>query len=113
MNTYRVAADSRYRKAVEIAANAQHIVPVSGERAYLVPASEGGYYRVDADGCPCPDATYRRALCKHLIAVAILRVGTFAVEANAERRRSGTAGWPGSLPAMTSSVESSARSGRI
>jgi hypothetical protein len=55
--------------------------------AYLVPASEGGYYRVDADGCPCPDATYRRTLCKHQIAVGMLRIGEAAVESNTARQR--------------------------
>jgi hypothetical protein len=88
MTTQLVAADARYRKAIGLAANAQHIVAVPGEDAYLVPATEGGYYRVDSDGCPCPDATYRRALCKHQIAIGMLRIGTAAVEANAARRRS-------------------------
>jgi len=78
-----IATDIRYRKAVSIAADAARIVPVPGERAYLVPATQGGFYRVDEDGCPCPDATYRHTLCKHQIAVAMLRVGAAAVEANA------------------------------
>jgi hypothetical protein len=78
-----IATDIRYRKAVGIAADAASIVPVPGERAYLVPATQGGFYRVDEDGCPCPDATYRHTLCKHQIAVAMLRVGAAAVEANA------------------------------
>jgi hypothetical protein len=82
-----IAADARYQKAVHLAANAQQIVVVPGERSYLVPATEGGYYRVDADGCPCPDATYRGTLCKHQIAVAMLRIGAAAVEANAARHR--------------------------
>lgn len=85
MGTDTIAADPRYRKAIRLAADAQHIVAVPGEEAYLVPASEGGYYRVDDDGCPCPDATYRRALCKHQIAIGMLRIGTAAVEANAAR----------------------------
>jgi hypothetical protein len=87
MSTDVIAADPRYRKAITLAANAQQIVAVPGEQAFLVPASEGGYYRVDADGCPCPDATYRGALCKHQIAIGMLRVGTTAVEANAARGR--------------------------
>jgi hypothetical protein len=78
-----IATDTRYRKAVNLAADAARIVPVPGERAYLVPATQGGFYRVDEDGCPCPDATYRHTLCKHQIAVAMLRVGAAAVEANA------------------------------
>ena len=87
MSTEIVAADPRYRKALGLAADAQKIVAVAGEPAYLVPASEGGYYRVDADGCPCPDATYRGTLCKHQIAVGMVRVGVAAVESNAARRR--------------------------
>jgi hypothetical protein len=83
MRTDLIASDIRYRKAVTLAADAARIVPVPGERAYLVPATQGGFYRVDDDGCPCPDATYRRTLCKHQIAVAMLRVGAAAVEANA------------------------------
>lgn len=86
MSTDLVAADARYRKAITLAANAQQIVAVPGEHAYLVPAAEGGYYRVDADGCPCPDATYRGTLCKHQIAIGMLRIGVAAVEANATRR---------------------------
>jgi hypothetical protein len=82
MRTDLIASDIRYRKAVTLAADAARIVPVPGERAYLVPATQGGFYRVDEDGCPCPDATYRRTLCKHQIAVAMLRVGAAAVEAN-------------------------------
>jgi hypothetical protein len=82
MSTELVASDPRYRKAVTLAADAARIVAVPGEQAYLVPAAEGGYYRVDADGCPCPDATFRHTLCKHQIAVAMLRVGAAAVEAN-------------------------------
>jgi hypothetical protein len=77
-----IATDTRYRKAVTLAADAARFVPVPGERAYLVPATQGGFYRVDEDGCPCPDATYRHTLCKHQIAVAMLRVGAAAVEAN-------------------------------
>jgi hypothetical protein len=46
---------------------------------------------VDADGCPCPDATYRGTLCKHQIAVGMLRIGAAAVEANTARRRGGVA----------------------
>jgi hypothetical protein len=87
MTTDLIAADGRYRKAVTLAANAERIVAVPGEHAYLVPAAEGGYYRVDDEGCPCPDATYRGTLCKHQIAIAMLRIGTAAVEANAARRR--------------------------
>jgi hypothetical protein len=87
MSTEIVAADPRYRKALGLAANAQHFVALPGERAYLVPASEGGYYRVDADGCPCPDATYRRTLCKHQIAVGMLRIGAAAVESNTARQK--------------------------
>jgi hypothetical protein len=83
MTTDSIASDARYRQAVTLAANAERIVAVPGERAYLVPATEGGFYRVDADGCPCPDATYRGTLCKHQIAVAMLRIGAVAVEANA------------------------------
>lgn len=83
--TETVAADSRYRKAIELAALAGKIIPIPGEDAFLVPSSEDGYYRVDADGCPCPDATYRNTLCKHQIAVGMLRVGSTAVEANVER----------------------------
>jgi hypothetical protein len=83
MRTDLIATDTRYRQAITLAADAARIVPVPGERAYLVPATEGGFYRVDDDGCPCPDATYRRTLCKHQIAVAMLRVGAAAVEANA------------------------------
>ena len=78
-----IATDTRYRKAVSLAADAARIVPVPGERAYLVPATQGGFYRVDEDGCPCPDATYRHMLCKHQIAVAMLRVGAAAVAVNA------------------------------
>jgi hypothetical protein len=87
MNTDVIATDPRYRKAVSLAADAQRIVAVPGEQAYLVPAARGGYYRVDADGCPCPDATFRGTLCKHQIAIGMLRIGTAAVEANAARRR--------------------------
>ena len=87
MTTDVIAADSRYRKAVSLAANAQQIVAIPGERAYLVPAAQGGYYRVDDDGCPCPDATYRRTLCKHQIAVGMLRIGAAAVESNTARQR--------------------------
>jgi hypothetical protein len=83
MRTDLIATDARYRQAVTLAADAARIVPVPGERAYLVPATQGGFYRVDDDGCPCPDATFRRTLCKHQIAVAMLRVGAAAVEANA------------------------------
>ena len=83
MTTQLIAADPRYRQAIDLAAHAERIVAVPEERAYLVPATEGGYYRVDADGCPCPDATYRRTLCKHQIAVAMLRIGAVAVQANA------------------------------
>ncbi len=98
MTTDRIAADARYRKAVALAAEAQHIVAVAGEPAYLVPATSGGYYRVDAEGCPCPDATFRHALCKHQIAVAMLRVGTLAVEANAQRELPGAGRWPAPRP---------------
>ena len=87
MSTEVIAADARYRKAIHLAANAERIVPVPGEQAYLVPAAEGGYYRVDPDGCPCPDATYRGTLCKHQIAIGMLRIGAAAVEVNATRRR--------------------------
>lgn len=83
MGTESIAADPRYRKAVTLAADAARIVAVPGEQAFLVPATRGGFYRVDDEGCPCPDATYRRALCKHQIAVAMLRVGAAAVAANA------------------------------
>jgi hypothetical protein len=83
--TQAVATDNRYRKALSLAANAGDIVALNGEDAYCVPSSQGGYYRVDADGCPCPDATYRGTLCKHQIAVAMLRVGTVAVTTNAAR----------------------------
>jgi hypothetical protein len=83
MRTDLIATDTRYRQAVVLVADAARIVPVPGERAYLVPARQGGFYRVDDEGCPCPDATYRRTLCKHQIAVAMLRVGAAAVEANA------------------------------
>jgi hypothetical protein len=87
MSTDVIAADARYRKAVSLVANAQQIVAVPGEPAFMVPATEGGYYRVDADGCPCPDATYRGTLCKHQIAIGMLRIGAAAVEANASRKR--------------------------
>jgi hypothetical protein len=87
MTTHAIAADARYRKALGLAANAGQIVAVPGEQAFLVPATEGGFYRVDADGCPCPDATYRGALCKHQIAVGMVRVGAAAIEANAARAR--------------------------
>lgn len=87
MSTDRIAADARYRKALGLAAEAQRIVDVPGEHAFLVPASTGGYYRVDDDGCPCPDATYRGTLCKHQIAVGMLRIGAAAVAANAARLR--------------------------
>ena len=87
MSTDVIAADGRYKKAITLAANAQQIVAVPGEQAYLVPAAEGGYYRVDPDGCPCPDATYRGTLCKHQIAIGMLRIGAAAVAANATRRR--------------------------
>lgn len=83
--TGSVATDARYRQAVHLAANAERIVAVPEEQAFLVPATEGGFYRVDADGCPCPDATYRHTLCKHQIAVAMLRIGAAAVELNATR----------------------------
>jgi hypothetical protein len=83
--TETVATDKRYRKALSLAANAGDIVVVDGEDAFCVPSSQGGYYRVDADGCPCPDATYRNTLCKHQIAVAMLRVGAVAVTTNTAR----------------------------
>jgi hypothetical protein len=86
MGTDSIAADPRYRKAISLAAEAGRFVAVPGEQAYLVPATQGGFYRVDDDGCPCPDATYRHALCKHQIAVAMLRVGAAAVAANAASR---------------------------
>jgi hypothetical protein len=85
MTMQLIAADARYRKALGLAADAARIVAVPGEQAFLVPATEGGFYRVDADGCPCPDATYRGTLCKHQIAVAMLRVGAAAVEVNTGR----------------------------
>ena len=88
MGTDLIAADARYRKALSLAANVDQIVAVPGEQAYLVPAAEGGYYRVDADGCPCPDATYRGTLCKHQIAIGMVRIGAAAVEMNAARHRS-------------------------
>jgi hypothetical protein len=87
MTTDTVAADARYRKAIGLAANAQQIVAIPGEHAFLVPATLGGYYRVDAEGCPCPDATYRGTLCKHQIAIGMLRIGVAAVEANTARQR--------------------------
>jgi hypothetical protein len=87
MTTELIATDARYRQAVSLAARAERIVMVPGEPAYLVPSTAGGYYRVDADGCPCPDATYRGTLCKHQIAVAMLRIGAVAVQANAARQR--------------------------
>jgi hypothetical protein len=60
MRTDLIATDTRYRKAVTLAADAARIMPVPGERAYLVPATQGGFYRVDDDGCPCPDAVAGR-----------------------------------------------------
>jgi len=87
MLTQAIATDNRYRKALDLAAHAGDIVALDGEDAYCVPSSEGGYYRVDADGCPCPDATYRGTLCKHQMAVAMLRVGAVAVTTNAELAR--------------------------
>ena len=89
MTTATVATDGRFRKALDLAARADQFIPVAGEPdTYLVPASDGqGYYRVDADGCGCPDATRREMVCKHALAVAILRVGAVAVQANARRCR--------------------------
>lgn len=85
MTTITVAGDARYRKAVDLAAHADRIIPIVGENAFYVPASQGGYYRVDQDGCPCADALYRGTVCKHQIAVAMLRVGSAAVAANTAR----------------------------
>ena len=89
MTTATVATDGRFRKALDLAARADQFIPVAGETdTYLVPASDGqGYYRVDAEGCGCPDATRRQVICKHALAVAILRVGVVAVQANALRCR--------------------------
>ncbi len=86
MTTATVATDGRYRKALD---RADQFITVAGEPdTYLVPASDGqGYYRVDAEGCGCPDATRREMVCKHALAVAILRVATVAVQANARRCR--------------------------
>ena len=85
--TRTIETDNRYRKALHLAANAGAIVPVEGEDAFCVPSSQGGFYRVDAEGCPCPDATYRGTLCKHQIAVGMLRVGAVAVATNAARAK--------------------------
>ena len=41
MTTHTVAADARYRKAIELAANAQQIVAIPGERAYPRPGDPG------------------------------------------------------------------------
>ena len=54
MSTDVIAADARYRKAINLAANAEQIVAIPGEQAFLVPAAEGGYYRVDAGRLPLP-----------------------------------------------------------
>jgi hypothetical protein len=96
-----IATDKRYRKAVTLAANAGEIVAVEGEDAFCVPSSQGGYYRVDAEGCPCPDATYRGTLCKHQIAVGMLRVGAVAVETNTARVSEQAALRAGFTPAPT------------
>ncbi len=87
MTTATVATTPRFRKALELAARAAEFIPGDGEPGtYLVPASDGqGYYRVDADGCGCPDATQRNTVCKHQMAVAMVRVGTVAVIVNAAR----------------------------
>ena len=101
MITQTVATDNRYRKAVTLAANAGDIVAVEGEDAYCVPSSQGGYYRVDDEGCPCPDATYRGTLCKHQIAVGNAGYGAVAVATNTARANEQAALRAGVIPAPT------------
>jgi hypothetical protein len=41
--------------------------------AILVPSShEGAFYATSAQACTCPDATYRKVTCKHILAVRVL-----------------------------------------
>jgi SWIM zinc finger len=46
---------------------------VGNGEAILVPSShEGAFYATSIDSCTCPDATYRKVVCKHQLAVRVL-----------------------------------------
>jgi len=54
---------------------AQGGVIVNEQGHALVPSAgtEGAYYRTSSASCSCPDRTYRGVVCKHMLAVRVMR----------------------------------------
>jgi hypothetical protein len=65
---------SREERGLELHRTCGHEIRLAGEDLYLVPSCTGqGFYSVDyrEETCDCPDFTYRRENCKHILAVGV------------------------------------------
>lgn len=81
--------ESRGHKAVQLVASGalEHVLTVDGsDTQRLIPSCsrEGAFYVTDDHSCTCPDATYRKAVCKHMQAIRIAAVLADAERANTQ-----------------------------
>jgi hypothetical protein len=79
--------DSRGQKALALVSSGALEQPVWLDQSLsqrLVPSctKEGAFYVTDAKTCTCPDAKYRRAVCKHQQAVRLANVLKLAQQEN-------------------------------
>ena len=78
MTSSRFPTD-RGKSAVALVASGalDHAIYLEGSSSQrLVPSctNEGSFYVTDASSCTCPDHTYRKAICKHMIATRLAYV---------------------------------------
>jgi hypothetical protein len=74
--TPKVTPNSRAERALELYHERGRDIERISPDVYLVPSCSGeGVYRVDygAESCSCPDHEIRGEVCKHVLAVGILR----------------------------------------
>ena len=77
----------RGKSAVALVASGALDNPIyleNGHAQRLVPSctNEGSFYVTDATSCTCPDAQYRKSVCKHQIAVRLAYVLELAEQEN-------------------------------
>jgi uncharacterized Zn finger protein len=80
---------SRSTRAVALVASgalddsvAIYLDPARTQRLVPSQSKEGAFYVTSANSCTCPDATYRKAVCKHQQAVRVARVLAAAEQEN-------------------------------
>ena len=74
--TPEVTPNTRAERALELYRTRHHDIERIAPNVYLVPSCTGeGFYRVDyaAETCTCPDYEIRGEVCKHVLAVGVLR----------------------------------------